>query len=118
MNATPNMTNEQKTEKLYGIFRNKLDEIRNNARVGHSFKTLDADTVRRYDNIGAIISDKIEEYLSEQGPHVRSLHADNLVHLINEGPLDAVAIRNHVNYDNIIVIEREYAEKILVLGLP
>jgi len=121
------MTREEKSNKLHDIFRKKFREIKSNEYAQQVFNKLSSteqideatrDRLVRFDQIGNNVAERIEEYLSGLRPHVRSVSVGGLWRLVNDGPMDAVALEDPSNLDRVIVVEREYAEKILVLGLP
>ena len=113
------MTREEKSNKLQDLFRKKFREIKSNEYAQQGvFNKLSPTELTRFDQIGKNVAERIEEYMSGLRPHVRSVSVGSLWRLVNEGPLDAVAFEDPSNPVEVIVIEREYAEKILVLGLP
>ena len=95
------MTKREKAERLYQIFKERLDEIKYYGGFGYSS--------------GASGFDKYMERRLK--PHARTMRCEFLVSIINDD-VDSVAVRHPDDHDRVIVLETEYADKILVLGLP
>lgn len=113
------MTREEKSNKLHEIFRKKFREIKSNEYAQNGvFNKLSPTELTRFDQISNKVSKKIEEYMSGLRPHVRIISVGSLWRLVNEGLLDAVALEDPSNLDRVIVVNKEYADKVLVLGLP
>lgn len=93
------MSDQEKAEKLFYIFDGRFKEVTAKVKAGDD-------------------EDAVHKYMRSLVPHVKSIFDQNLWYLINEGPLDAIAVRDPSNLDKVIVVEREYADKVLVLGLP
>lgn len=64
------------------------------------------------------------DYLNSIGvEHIRRFSnyaqpIDYLLEVVNSGPFDRLVIRDPMNDNNFIIIEKNFAEKVLVLGLP
>ena len=100
------MTKREKADRLYKIFKRRFDEMKDDIVLGSAKNRI------------FLINEKIEEYMEKMHPHARMMHQETLVYLINEQVVDAIAVISPVHEKKVIVLEVEYANKILVLGLP
>jgi hypothetical protein len=94
------MTKREKADRLHLMFRDRFDEIKYHKGFGYSPGVAG-----------------IDEYMKRLEPDIRIVRCSHLISVINDDE-DSVAVRNPYDGDKAIVIDAEYADKILVLGLP
>lgn len=95
------MTKREKADKLHLMFRNRFDEIKYYGGFGYSAGVKG-----------------IDEYMERLKPDVIMVRCVHLVSVINNDVMDSIAVRNPYDGDKAIVMDADYADKILVLGLP
>lgn len=69
---------------------------------------------RRLELVGA----KVVRHRHVKQGYVSSLMVSRLVEIINSGPLDSLCVPNPDRSGQYILVPRDMAEKILVMGLP
>lgn len=95
---------DPRVRRLFDIFKLRLDRI-----ADFGIGTPDCG------GLGHIKS--IIQFFKRLEPHVVNKRDDELFMLFNGGPVDAYAIKNPSSSDRTILIEREFADKVLALGV-
>lgn len=95
---------DPRVRRLFDIFKMRLDRI-----ADFGIGTPDCG------GLGHI--EAIRQFFGRLEPHVVNKRDDELFMLFNGGPVDVYAIKNPSSSDRTILIEREFAEKVLALGV-